>query len=62
MSTSKVKWFNAEKVMDSSLDEGKDIFVHYSSIQSDGFRTLEEGQAVNFLTLLKAIVDSRLLT
>lgn len=29
-------------------DEGKDVFVHYSSIQSDGFRTLEEGQRVSF--------------
>ena len=45
----KVKWFNAEKGYGFiTSDEGKDIFVHYSSIQSDGFRTLEEGQAVNF--------------
>ena len=29
-------------------DRGKDVFVHYSSIQSDGFRTLEEGQRVSF--------------
>jgi len=49
MSTGKVKWFNAEKGYGFiTSDEGKDIFVHYSSIQSDGFRTLEEGQAVNF--------------
>ena len=62
MSTGKVKWFNQEKGFGFiTSDEGKDIFVHYSSIQSDGFRTLEEGQAVNS-TLLKAIVDSRLLT
>ena len=46
MSTGKVKWFNGYGFITS--DEGKDIFVHYSSIQSDGFRTLEEGQAVNF--------------
>ena len=49
MSTGKVKWFNAEKGYGFiTSNEGKDIFVHYSSIQSDGFRTLEEGQAVNF--------------
>ena len=49
MSTGNVKWFNAEKGYGFiTSDEGKDIFVHYSSIQSDGFRTLEEGQAVNF--------------
>ena len=49
MSTGKVKWFNAEKGYGFiTSDEGKDIFVHYSSIQSDGFRTLEEGAKVNF--------------
>ena len=49
MSTGKVKWFNAEKGYGFiTSDEGKDIFVHYSSIQSDGFRTLEEGQAVSY--------------
>ena len=51
MSTGKVKWFNAEKGYGFiTSDEGKDIFVHYSSIQSDGFRTLEEGQKVTFET------------
>ena len=49
MCTGKVKWFNAEKGYGFiTSDEGKDIFVHYSSIQSDGFRTLEEGAKVNF--------------
>lgn len=49
MSTGKVKWFNADKGFGFiTSDEGKDIFVHYSAIQCDGFRTLEEGQAVNF--------------
>ena len=44
-----VKWFNAEKGYGFiTSDEGKDVFVHYSSIQSDGFRTLEEGQRVSF--------------
>lgn len=44
-----VKWFNAEKgygfIKD---DEGKDIFVHFSSINSDGYKTLEEGQKVTY--------------
>ena len=45
----RVKWFNAEKGF-GFIDrgEGKDIFVHYSSIQADGFRTLEEGQKVTY--------------
>ena len=49
MNKGTVKWFNAEKGYGFiTSDEGKDIFVHYSSIQSDGFRTLEEGQAVSY--------------
>lgn len=49
MATGKVKWFNAEKGYGFiTSDEGKDIFVHYSSIQADGFRTLEEGQKVSY--------------
>ncbi len=49
MSTGKVKWFNAEKGYGFiTTDEGKDVFVHYSSIQADGFRSLEEGQTVTF--------------
>jgi len=45
----KVKWFNAEKGY-GFIDylEGSDIFVHYSAIQLNGFKTLEEGQAVEF--------------
>ena len=47
--TGLVKWFNAEKGYGFiTSEEGKDIFVHYSSIQCDGFRTLEEGQTVNY--------------
>lgn len=45
----KVKWFNAEKgygFIDHT--EGHDIFVHYSAIQINGFKTLEEGQSVEF--------------
>ena len=52
MSNGTVKWFNAEKgygfITDS--DNGGDVFVHYSSIQVDGFKTLQEGQAVTFDT------------
>ena len=47
--TGKVKWFNAEKGYGFiTSDEGKDIVVHYSAIQADGFRSLEEGQKVSF--------------
>jgi cold shock protein len=49
MNTGKVKWFNAEKgfgFIESS--EGQDVFVHFSAIQTDGFKTLEEGEAVTF--------------
>ncbi len=49
MSTGKVKWFNADKGYGFITGEdGKDIFVHYSAIQCDGFRTLEEGQSVSY--------------
>lgn len=49
MATGKVKWFNAEKGYGFiTADDGTDIFVHYSAIQSDGFKTLDEGQAVSF--------------
>lgn len=49
MSTGKVKWFNAEKGYGFiTSDEGTDIFVHFSSINVDGFKTLNEGQAVTF--------------
>lgn len=44
-----VKWFNAEKGYGFiQLEEGNDIFVHYSAIQEEGFKTLEEGQEVVF--------------
>ena len=49
MNTGKVKWFNAEKGYGFiTSDEGKDIFVHYTSINADGYRSLEEGQKVTF--------------
>ncbi|WP_336771619.1 cold-shock protein [Paenibacillus sp. MMO-58] len=44
-----VKWFNAEKGYGFiSVENGEDVFVHYSSIQGDGFKSLEEGQSVEF--------------
>ena len=45
----KVKWFNAEKGYGFISVEGeKDIFVHFSAIQGEGFKTLNEGQEVEF--------------
>ena len=45
MAVGKVKWFNAEKGFGFiTSEEGKDIFVHFSAIQADGYKTLEEGQ------------------
>jgi CspA family cold shock protein len=45
----KVKWFSAEKGYGFiESDEGGDVFVHFSAIQTDGFKTLEEGQRVEF--------------
>ena len=47
--TGTVKWFNAEKGFGFiSRESGDDVFVHFSAIQSEGFKTLEEGQAVKF--------------
>ncbi len=49
MNTGKVKWFNAEKGYGFITGEdGKDIFVHYYSINADGYKTLEEGQTVTY--------------
>jgi cold shock protein len=46
-----VKWFNAEKGFGFiATDGGPDVFVHYSAIQADGFRTLDEGDRVEFET------------
>ena len=47
--TGTVKWFNAGKGYGFiSRENGEDVFVHFSAIQSDGYRTLEEGQRVEF--------------
>ncbi|MDI3473445.1 MAG: cold shock protein [Thermotogaceae bacterium] len=44
-----VKWFNPKKGYGFiTKDEGGDVFVHYSAISMDGFRTLQEGQKVEF--------------
>lgn len=49
MNQGKVKWFNTEKGFGFiEVEEGNDVFVHYSAIQGDGFKTLEEGQTVSF--------------
>ncbi|SDY43234.1 cold-shock protein [Tindallia californiensis] len=44
-----VKWFNAEKGYGFiSREDGEDVFVHFSAISMDGFKTLDEGQEVEF--------------
>jgi len=44
-----VKWFNASKGFGFiESDEGQDVFVHFSAIQDNGFKTLQEGQRVSF--------------
>ena len=49
MKTGTVKWFNAEKGYGFVSIEGEDdVFVHFSAIQTEGFKTLEEGQEVQF--------------
>jgi CspA family cold shock protein len=49
MSEGKVKWFNEHKGYGFiETDEGGDVYVHYESIKTDGFRTLHEGQRVSF--------------
>ena len=49
MSEGTVKWFNEQKGFGFiQMDAGGDIFVHYSAIQTRGFRTLREGQRVSF--------------
>jgi CspA family cold shock protein len=50
MALGTVKWFNDAKGYGfiSRAEDGKDVFVHYSSIQGDGFRTLVQGQTVEY--------------
>ena len=47
--TGTVKWFNAEKGFGFiTMENGEDVFAHFSQIQKDGFKSLEEGEAVSF--------------
>ncbi|HHY99679.1 MAG TPA: cold-shock protein [Sedimentibacter sp.] len=49
MKTGTVKWFDSAKGFGFiTSDEGNDVFVHFTAIVADGFKTLEEGQKVNF--------------
>jgi len=50
MATGTVKWFNASKGFGfiAPSDGGEDVFVHFSAIKSDGYKTLAEGQSVTF--------------
>ena len=58
----KVKWFSAEKGYGFiEREDGGDVFVHFSAIQDEGFKTLTEGQQVDFESL-KALVDLKPLT
>ena len=52
MATGSIKWFNESKGFGfiSQENDGDDVFVHYSAIQSTGFKTLAEGQKVSFET------------
>lgn len=49
MAQGAVKWFNESKGYGFiTVDDGKDVFVHFSAIQGEGFKTLNEGQKVSF--------------
>lgn len=49
MTQGTVKWFNAEKGYGFiTVTDGQDVFVHYTNIEMSGYRSLEEGQAVEF--------------
>ena len=56
-----VKWFNADKGFGFiTRENGSDVCIHFSAIQEDGFKSLDEGQAVNFD--VEAIVAHKQLT
>ena len=50
MATGKIKWFNDQKGFGFIADDhgGQDVFVHFSAVQMDGYRTLKEGQSVEY--------------
>jgi CspA family cold shock protein len=49
MAAGTIKWFNGEKGYGFiAAEDGTDVFVHYSAIQMDGYKTLQEGQKVEF--------------
>lgn len=49
MARGKIKWFSGQKGYGFiTTDDGKDVFVHYSGIQADGYKTLEKDQEVEF--------------
>ncbi|CAM4256121.1 cold-shock protein [Listeria booriae] len=49
MQNGKVKWFNNEKGYGFlEMEDGEDIFIHFTAIQGDGYKSLDEGQAVTF--------------
>ncbi|MBP1042707.1 cold-shock protein [Vagococcus allomyrinae] len=49
MNNGTVKWFNADKGFGFiTQEDGTDVFAHFSEIQTDGFKSLDEGQAVTF--------------
>ncbi len=57
MAQGTVKWFNAEKGFGFiSTENGQDVFAHFSAIQSNGFKSLDEGQKVEFdVEMLKKV-------
>ena len=62
MTQGTVKWFNAEKGFGFiEVEGGQDVFAHFSAIQGEGFKSLEEGQKLNS-QLKKVNVDHKLLT
>lgn len=60
MNKGTVKWFNSEKGFGFITNEatGEDIFVHFSGIAAEGFKTLEEGQSVSFdITIICSYIN-----